>query len=104
MKITKKMVTIKNSFLGSRKNKRLEKAEELGEVIKSNEVAPVRIGNWKIQKPIAQKGCVGCGICLANCPEAAISLGKEKIKIDYDFCKGCGICAQVCPKKLIKIV
>jgi NADH-quinone oxidoreductase subunit F len=44
--------------------------------------------------------CRGCGLCLKNCPAAAISGGKQMVHIiDQDKCTRCGVCLEVCPPK-----
>ncbi len=55
--------------------------------------------------------CIGCGTCVAHCPEAVIELiERQNVKtskrqklaeIDQEYCKGCGVCAQVCPLRAI---
>ncbi|WP_353096654.1 RnfABCDGE type electron transport complex subunit B [Tissierella praeacuta] len=46
-------------------------------------------------------GCIGCQICVKNCPEEAISFENNLAKINYDKCVNCGICAGKCPTKAI---
>jgi len=46
--------------------------------------------------------CRDCGICIAVCPQAAISRretedGAFELLVDPDRCIGCGFCAGVCP-------
>ena len=44
--------------------------------------------------------CRGCGICLKNCPAAAINGGKQLVHIiDQEKCTRCGVCLEVCPPK-----
>lgn len=44
--------------------------------------------------------CIGCGICLRNCPVDAISGEKKELHlIDQDICIQCGVCYEVCPPK-----
>lgn len=55
--------------------------------------------------PIAMKACevacIGCGICVKNCPNQAIRVENFHAIIDHEKCTGCGICKEKCPKKAI---
>jgi NADH:ubiquinone oxidoreductase subunit F (NADH-binding)/Pyruvate/2-oxoacid:ferredoxin oxidoreductase delta subunit len=45
--------------------------------------------------------CVGCGICLKECPTQAISGERKKLhRIDQEACSRCGTCMLVCPPKV----
>jgi NADH:ubiquinone oxidoreductase subunit F (NADH-binding)/(2Fe-2S) ferredoxin/NAD-dependent dihydropyrimidine dehydrogenase PreA subunit len=45
--------------------------------------------------------CVGCGICLKECPSQAITGEKKKLHtIDQEECSRCGTCMVVCPPKV----
>lgn len=48
-----------------------------------------------------QVGCIGCGICVKNCPQEAVKVENFHAIIDHEKCTGCGICAEKCPKKAI---
>ena len=49
--------------------------------------------------------CEGCGICLRDCPDEAISGGKRLVHvIDQSKCVKCGTCLDVCPPKFGAVV
>jgi NADH-quinone oxidoreductase subunit F len=43
--------------------------------------------------------CMGCKLCLKNCPHGAIAEVGDICAIDQSLCKQCGICLDVCPPK-----
>lgn len=46
-------------------------------------------------------GCIGCKICVKNCPVDAFTFENNLAKIIYDKCTNCGICEEKCPTKCI---
>jgi ferredoxin len=53
---------------------------------------------------IEPKKCVGCLLCLKNCPVEAISGERKKVHIiDQDLCIKCGACLEVCPPKVMAV-
>jgi len=47
--------------------------------------------------------CIGCQICIGECPVGAIQLSPEGVAvIDPDVCVGCGKCFEVCPVGAIR--
>ena len=48
--------------------------------------------------------CVGCLLCLKNCPVDAISGERKKVHIiDQDPCIKCGACFEICPPKVTAV-
>ncbi len=46
----------------------------------------------------------GCGVCLRQCPEKAISGGKGAAHVvDQSLCKKCGVCFDVCRFHAVQI-
>ncbi len=44
--------------------------------------------------------CIGCGLCLKNCPKSAVVEMEDGIcSIDQSLCSRCGICFEVCPPR-----
>ena len=40
--------------------------------------------------------CLGCGECVAACPECALTLTREGIEMDMALCKACSNCTDAC--------
>lgn len=49
--------------------------------------------------PETQNLCVGCGLCVAQCPAGALSLDGDRVSWDSDACVQCDNCIRVCPHK-----
>lgn len=43
--------------------------------------------------------CVGCNLCVKNCPQDAITVVDKTYCSDDSKCIGCGICSGVCPRQ-----
>lgn len=52
---------------------------------------------------VIDKKCVGCNICVNNCPVDSISIQSNKSYIDPEKCIGCGECTTICPKRAIQV-
>lgn len=63
------------------------KSEDAGKVVRQN----------------CSIGCIGCRICVKNCPTDAFTFENKLAKIDYDKCINCGICEEKCPTKCISL-
>jgi electron transfer flavoprotein alpha subunit len=46
--------------------------------------------------------CIGCQICLAECPVGAIDMVDGAAHIDPELCIGCGKCQDVCPVSAVR--
>ncbi|HWP96918.1 MAG TPA: 4Fe-4S binding protein [Syntrophomonadaceae bacterium] len=46
--------------------------------------------------------CLGCGVCVDECPTEAIKEDHEKYSIDPELCTDCGTCAESCPADAIE--
>ena len=44
--------------------------------------------------------CIGCGICVDECPQNALSV-DDVCKVDESLCIDCGTCIDSCPKEAI---
>ena len=45
--------------------------------------------------------CSGCGTCLDECPQEAISVPVDVAVIDAGLCLDCGACVDACPTESI---
>jgi ferredoxin len=47
--------------------------------------------------------CVGCGVCVDDCPVDAITLKEDqKAVINEDKCIRCGRCHNICPQEAVR--
>jgi ferredoxin len=51
---------------------------------------------------VNEEMCVGCGVCVEECPVGAMSISEEKARIDDDKCVRCGKCHDVCPEEAVR--
>jgi len=47
--------------------------------------------------------CLGCGVCVDECPGGAISLNGDIASVDEALCTECGACVDVCPNIAISL-
>ncbi len=48
--------------------------------------------------------CIACRTCIADCPEKALALSPEGMRVDRAVCNGCGLCAHVCPSTAMEMI
>ena len=48
--------------------------------------------------------CIGDQACVQACPESALELASDGMKIDHSKCKTCGTCEDACPTGAIKVM
>ena len=47
---------------------------------------------------IEEEKCIGCGVCIPDCPEGGLQLIDGKARLISDlFCDGLGACVKICP-------
>jgi formate hydrogenlyase subunit 6/NADH:ubiquinone oxidoreductase subunit I len=52
---------------------------------------------------VNQDMCVGCGVCVNDCPVGAIALERDaKAVIDEENCIRCGRCHEICPQDAVR--
>jgi NADH-quinone oxidoreductase subunit F len=66
---------------------------------------PARVCKDLINYYIDPDKCVGCMVCLKNCPAGAISGDKKMVHvIDQGKCIKCGTCFDLCPPKVRAVI
>jgi ferredoxin len=53
---------------------------------------------------IVYEFCTGCGLCVDECDQDALSIVDGKAVVDESKCILCGYCALVCPPYVLRVV
>lgn len=75
---------------------------EIVPVDKSVRIACSSLERGKDVKDACSVGCIGCRLCVRNCPSEAIEFSNNLAKIDYSKCTECGVCVEKCPTNAIQ--
>ena len=61
--------------------------------------------SWSLQseKIYRQQRCIGCGSCVEACPNKALGLTAEGLRLTGIECRRCGKCAEACPSKALEM-
>jgi len=51
---------------------------------------------------VNEEMCVGCGVCVEECPVSAMSMVNDTARIDDEECIRCGRCHDVCPEEAVR--
>lgn len=55
------------------------------------------------QITLAKEKCIGCNLCVKDCPASNITLSDDKAHIIANNCIMCGHCVAICPNEAISI-
>lgn len=48
--------------------------------------------------------CIGARDCLSSCPEKALELTPQGMRIDRERCTACGLCEEACPAAALEVI
>ena len=48
--------------------------------------------------------CIECDNCFIYCPDVAVDKKTNGYDIELDFCKGCGVCVEECPRAAMELI
>ncbi len=51
---------------------------------------------------VNEEMCIGCGICVAECPVDAIAMQENVARINDPECIRCGHCHDICPQEAVR--
>ena len=63
------------------------------------ETISVDKASWHLR--VRKDLCAGCGFCVQNCPQKALSIDREYAEIDQAECNLCLLCVDLCSNSAI---
>lgn len=84
-----------------------------GAVLDADGCATTRIPQSEWKHPVFSMDCVGCSLCVMNCPKQCLAIGQPLFKGDTNTraelvspndCIGCGLCVSACPIDAVTLV
>jgi len=56
-----------------------------------------------VARPVVSERCIGCGVCISNCPAQTIVKVDDRAHIDPAGCIYCYCCHELCPEQAIDL-
>ena len=56
-----------------------------------------------VARPVVSERCIGCGVCIANCPAQTIAKADDRARIDSAGCIYCYCCHELCPVDAVEL-
>jgi len=62
-----------------------------------------KYGQGEVLPELSTALCIGCGLCVKSCSDAAITMGADNRPVfSHEHCTWCGDCVKVCPTEAWK--
>jgi ferredoxin len=71
------------------------------EAIRLGDKPIIEVNDPSLNYHVKSSWCTGCGDCISDCLENAISIVSGKAVIDTELCSQCGICKSTCSEEAI---
>ena len=64
---------------------------------------PMAISSGYVSQ-LEEGACIGCGLCVDDCPFGALASHDGSVRIDQADCMGCGVCVTICGQEALSLV